>query len=41
MRRYVAEAIFWSGQLASGWVYLAAPVLGAAVAVLPWKLVRP
>ena len=38
--RSLAPAVV-SGHLASVWVYLAAPVLGAAVAVPLWKLVRP
>src|SRR3989454_1054599 len=38
--RSLAPAVV-SGHLASLWVYLAAPVLGAAVAVPLWKIVRP
>jgi aquaporin Z len=38
--RSLAPAIL-SRQLAALWVYLTAPVLGAAVAVPLWKLVRP
>lgn len=38
--RSLAPAVV-SGNLQSVWVYLAAPVLGAAVAVPCWKLTRP
>ncbi len=38
--RSLAPAVV-SGHLAAVWVYLAAPVLGAAVAVPLWKLIRP
>lgn len=38
--RSLAPAVV-SGHLASVWIYLTAPVLGAALAVPLWKLVRP
>lgn len=38
--RSLAPAVV-SGQLAAVWVYLIAPVLGAAAAVPLWRLVRP
>lgn len=38
--RSLAPAVV-SGQLTALWVYLIAPVVGAAVAVPAWKLVRP
>lgn len=38
--RSLAPAVV-SGHLASLWVYLAAPVLGAAAAVPLWKIIRP
>src|SRR5205823_6818249 len=38
--RSLAPAVL-SGHLAALWVYLVAPVLGAAVAVPLWKIVRP
>src|SRR5438067_840496 len=38
--RSLAPAVV-SGHLSSLWVYLAAPVLGAIVAVPLWKIVRP
>ena len=38
--RSLAPALV-SGRLTAVWVYLAAPVLGAAVAVPLWRLIRP
>ena len=38
--RSLAPAVI-SGQLSAVWIYLVAPVLGAAVAVPLWKIVRP
>jgi len=38
--RSLAPAVV-SGELAAIWVYLIAPVLGAAVAVPLWKIIRP
>lgn len=38
--RSLAPAVL-SGNLAALWVYLIAPVLGSAVAVAMWKLIRP
>jgi aquaporin Z len=38
--RSIAPAIV-SAQLAALWIYVTAPVVGAAIAVLLWKLIRP
>jgi aquaporin Z len=38
--RSLAPAVV-SAQVAAVWVYLTAPVLGAALAVPIWKLIRP